>query len=102
MHYAKDEFSFNGAPTIVPTKNSSAIIGQRVGLSPIDVLEIQRYYGCVATDEVWENTAGRANECQRGNKGASTNFDRVSLVSHIIRTILCFIISMMFVQRELV
>lgn len=101
MHYAKNEFNSNGAPTIVPTKNSSAIIGQRVGLSPIDILEIQRYYGCVATDELWENTADSANECQRGSKGTSVIFGRLSLMSCIMRTIVCFI-GMISLQREFV
>ncbi len=49
MHYEANAFSKNGLRTIVPTQNASAIIGQRVGLSPIDILEVQRYYGCVST-----------------------------------------------------
>ena len=49
MHYEADAFTRNGLPTIVPTKNASAVIGQRFGMSPIDILEVQRYYGCVAT-----------------------------------------------------
>ena len=50
MHYEWNAFAINSsAPTIIPTFNASATIGQRVGLSPVDILEIQRYYGCVAT-----------------------------------------------------
>ena len=50
MHYKRDAFAINSsAPTIVPTQNSSAFIGNRVRLSPIDILEIQRYYACVST-----------------------------------------------------
>jgi hypothetical protein len=48
MHYDPQAFSNNGLPTIVVKKNQSASIGQRNGMSPIDVLEVQRYYGCAA------------------------------------------------------
>lgn len=48
MHYEANAFSSNGQPTIIPTKNATAFIGQRLGMSPIDVLEVQRYYGCLA------------------------------------------------------
>ena len=50
MHYEWNAFAINSsAPTIIPTQNATAYIGQRVGLSPIDIIEIQRYYNCVAT-----------------------------------------------------
>ena len=49
MHYDSYAFSTNGLQTIIPTKNSSAFIGQRIGMSPIDILEVQRYYNCVPT-----------------------------------------------------
>ncbi|CAF1549540.1 unnamed protein product, partial [Rotaria sordida] len=49
MHYEANAFSFNGLNTIIPTKNASAVLGQRIGMSPIDILEVQRYYGCVPT-----------------------------------------------------
>jgi hypothetical protein len=49
MHYDAYGFSWNGLPTIIPTKNASAVLGQRVGMSAFDILEIQRYYKCVAT-----------------------------------------------------
>ena len=49
MHYGPYDFAINvSSPTIVPLLNSSARIGQRVQLSPIDIIEIQRYYGCVS------------------------------------------------------
>jgi len=47
MHYESDAFTVNGLRTIVPTKDPNAVIGQRVGMSPIDILEVQRYYGAV-------------------------------------------------------
>ncbi|CAF1299048.1 unnamed protein product [Rotaria sordida] len=50
MHYERTAFAINSSlPTIIPTQNTSAFIGQRVQLSSIDILEIQRYYGCVST-----------------------------------------------------
>jgi len=49
MHYEANAFSANGQLTIVPTQNATAVIGQRVGMSEIDVLEVQRYYGCLPT-----------------------------------------------------
>ncbi|CAF2720988.1 unnamed protein product [Rotaria sp. Silwood2] len=50
MHYERNAFAINDSGvTIIPTQNASAFIGQRVQLSPIDILEIQRYYGCVST-----------------------------------------------------
>ncbi len=50
MHYDRYAFAMNySVPTITPTQNPSAFIGQRIQLSPTDILEIQRYYGCVPT-----------------------------------------------------
>jgi hypothetical protein len=50
MHYESDAFAIDpNFPTIIPLVNRSAFIGQRIQLSPIDILEIQRYYGCVPT-----------------------------------------------------
>lgn len=50
MHYEWNAFAINSSgPTIIPTQNSSAFIGQRIRLSPVDILEIQRYYNCVST-----------------------------------------------------
>ncbi|CAF1142605.1 unnamed protein product [Rotaria sordida] len=46
MHYERTAFAINSSgPTIIPTQNTSAFIGQRIQLSSIDILEIQRYYG---------------------------------------------------------
>jgi hypothetical protein len=50
MHYERNAFAINSSgTTITPTQNTTAFIGQRVQLSPVDILEIQRYYGCVPT-----------------------------------------------------
>ena len=49
MHYSANAFAINSsAPTIVAVFNSSANLGQRIQLSPIDILEIQRYYSCAS------------------------------------------------------
>jgi hypothetical protein len=61
MHYGPTSFAINSnIPTITPSQNSSAFIGQRVRLSPIDILEIQRYYGCVETPTSTTTTATTA------------------------------------------
>lgn len=47
MHYGGFDGSISKAlPVISPTKNSSAHIGQRRGLSPIGIKGIRRYYKC--------------------------------------------------------
>lgn len=57
MHYEWNAFALNSSgPTIIPLQNATAYIGQRIGLSPVDVLEIQRYYGCVPTPTITTTT----------------------------------------------
>uniref|UniRef100_A0A803K2K6 Metalloendopeptidase n=1 Tax=Xenopus tropicalis TaxID=8364 RepID=A0A803K2K6_XENTR len=47
MHYGKFAFATNsGKPTLEPKGNPSAMIGQRVGLSSLDVEKINRLYQC--------------------------------------------------------
>ena len=46
MHYSKYAFTKNGNPTIMPTHPASASIGQRDGLSDLDVERITKLYGC--------------------------------------------------------
>lgn len=45
MHYGRTAFSSNGQPTMIP-KDPKATIGDRTTLSPIDIQEIQKFYGC--------------------------------------------------------
>ncbi|CAF1379247.1 unnamed protein product [Rotaria sordida] len=45
MHYSQTAFSKNGRPTMVP-KKSGVQIGHSKNLSPIDIEEIRRFYGC--------------------------------------------------------
>ena len=45
MDYGAYAFSNDGQPTILP-RRSNLQIGQREGLSPIDIAEIRLYYRC--------------------------------------------------------
>ena len=57
MHYEWNAFAINYTqPTIIPIKNATAFIGQRIQLSPIDILEIQRYYDCLPTPTSTQST----------------------------------------------
>ncbi len=44
MHYPRTAFSANGRPTIVPV-DPTAVIGQRIRLSPGDIAGVHRMYG---------------------------------------------------------
>ncbi|XP_069824508.1 embryonic protein UVS.2-like [Dendropsophus ebraccatus] len=47
LHYGKFAFaSDSGKPTLEPTGNPHALIGQRVGLSSLDVTKINKLYEC--------------------------------------------------------
>jgi len=46
MHYEHDAFSNNGLPTIVPKDGNLYKIGNRSGMSTIDITEIRRMYNC--------------------------------------------------------
>ncbi|KAF5303785.1 hypothetical protein FQR65_LT08120 [Abscondita terminalis] len=45
MHYSRKAFTANGQDTIVPL-DPRAQIGQRLGLSPIDIKKIKKMYNC--------------------------------------------------------
>ncbi|CAF1533517.1 unnamed protein product [Adineta ricciae] len=47
MHYEANAFTSNGQPTIISKRNLTTPLGQRVGMSSIDIAEVQRYYGCL-------------------------------------------------------
>jgi hypothetical protein len=46
MHYGNYFFSKNGNPTIVAKQQNIEINGHFPRLSPIDIQEVHRYYGC--------------------------------------------------------
>ncbi|XP_041429866.1 embryonic protein UVS.2-like [Xenopus laevis] len=58
MHYAGDAFSKNGNRTIVPKPDPSVPIGQRNGLSILDVSKINRLYQCDVCSNLLSNTNG--------------------------------------------
>lgn len=45
-HYGRTSFSVDGKkPTIIPLKKG-VTIGQRKGMSQLDIIQVQRFYGC--------------------------------------------------------
>ncbi|XP_062380296.1 hatching enzyme 1.2-like [Sardina pilchardus] len=50
MHYGSKAFSTNGRETITPIPNPNAQIGQRRGMSTIDIQRINKLYGCCEYD----------------------------------------------------
>ncbi|XP_042299362.1 astacin-like metalloendopeptidase isoform X2 [Sceloporus undulatus] len=59
MHYGLYDFSNTaGKPTIVPIPNASVPIGQRVGLSNLDVKKINKLYSCNACSTVLHKPSG--------------------------------------------
>ncbi|KAK9409869.1 astacin-like metalloendopeptidase [Crotalus adamanteus] len=59
MHYGAYDFSNTaGKPTIIPIPNGSVPIGQRVGLSNLDVKKINKLYNCNDCSTVLHNPGG--------------------------------------------
>ncbi|KAE8587888.1 hypothetical protein XENTR_v10022166 [Xenopus tropicalis] len=58
MHYPGDAFSKNGNLTIVPKPDPTVPIGQRDGLSILDVSKINRLYQCDVCSNLLSNTNG--------------------------------------------
>ncbi|XP_072913025.1 astacin-like metalloendopeptidase isoform X1 [Hemitrygon akajei] len=48
LHYSRTAFSRNGQPTLTPLVDTDAVIGQRVRLSEMDLLKVNRLYNCTA------------------------------------------------------
>jgi len=51
MHYGREAFTKNGFSTITPIPDRRVKIGQRSGLSEIDILRINRLYNCDEEDD---------------------------------------------------
>ncbi|XP_055599259.1 zinc metalloproteinase nas-4-like [Uranotaenia lowii] len=47
MHYSSTAFSINGEKTIVPLRETDKVMGQRNGMSEIDIVKINRMYKCL-------------------------------------------------------
>ncbi|KAG8125984.1 hypothetical protein E2320_021100 [Naja naja] len=59
MHYGAYDFSNTaGKPTIIPIPNGSVPIGQRIGLSNLDVKKINKLYSCNDCSTVLRNPSG--------------------------------------------
>lgn len=58
MHYNMYEFSNGLGPTIVPIPDPNVPIGQRDGLSVLDVAKINRLYGCNVCGNILGNNNG--------------------------------------------
>ena len=96
MHYGPTYFALNrSAPTIIPTKNASAFIGQRIGLSPIDILEIQRYYNCLLTPSTQNDTTMTSTSMQTTTNSTTTTTDAVGTMKNMITATTSFIITRM-------
>eukprot|EP00795_Rhopilema_esculentum_P007452 gene7452-13218_t len=63
MHYGSYAFSANGKKTIVPIANPSAVIGQRNGLSPKDITELNVLYDCQSKSIDYYSTWGNWKPC---------------------------------------
>uniref|UniRef100_UPI00398E89C9 proline-rich protein 36-like n=1 Tax=Pristiophorus japonicus TaxID=55135 RepID=UPI00398E89C9 len=46
LHYSRSAFSKNGLPTLRPLIVTDAVIGQRIRLSEMDLLKVNRLYNC--------------------------------------------------------
>lgn len=46
MHYSKTAFSKNGNPTLLPIRDTNAVIGQRHGFSQLDIEKVNTLYRC--------------------------------------------------------
>ncbi|XP_069771382.1 astacin-like metalloendopeptidase [Narcine bancroftii] len=63
LHYSRSAFSRNGQPTLTPLMETDAVIGQRVGLSELDLLKVNRLYNCSAPLKTQAKSKTPRNQC---------------------------------------
>lgn len=51
MHYSSTAFGINGSTTVIAKNPSVAQLGQRVGLSPMDIKQADLLYRCNGTSQ---------------------------------------------------
>jgi hypothetical protein len=57
MHYPRKIFGKKSSdPTVIPKRNPDAEIGQRKGLSKLDILQVGKLYGCPAKSDTNSDT----------------------------------------------
>ncbi|CAF4175183.1 unnamed protein product [Adineta steineri] len=84
MHYGRNYFSINGSDTLVPL-DPTAIIGQRDTLTPIDIEEIQIFYGCIppitttASITITTSTTTKIGTTNTTNAGNSTAVNKITI-----------------------
>ncbi|XP_075044746.1 embryonic protein UVS.2-like [Mixophyes fleayi] len=58
MHYSRYAFTSNGKETIVPKLNTSVVLGQRFGVSTLDVAKLNKLYDCNLCRTLLDGTSG--------------------------------------------
>ena len=78
MHYGKTAFSiWPGQDSITPIPNTNVEIGQRRGLSDIDILRVNRLYGCRDFLEQRQNVKQTNLNKKKSEKAKSKSISRL-------------------------
>ncbi|XP_018410010.1 PREDICTED: astacin-like metalloendopeptidase [Nanorana parkeri] len=87
MHYPSTAFSVDGSsPTIVPKPNASVPIGQRYGLSTLDVSKINKLYDCGVCRTLLSDSSGSLTSSNYPNNypGASRCLWLIRIPSNLV------------------